>query len=73
MISNTFSVEFPDSSTTSVSKTPILLFKNDSFPFVDEVDLWDTGFTTNLHGGHLADFCFYFCFLINDMTKKEIF
>ena len=29
-----FSVEFSDSS-ISVSKTPILLFQNESFPFVD--------------------------------------
>lgn len=30
-----------------------------------------TIFTTNLHDPHLSDFCF--CFLVNDITKKEIF
>ena len=31
---STFSIKISDSS-TSVSKIPILLFKNESFPFVD--------------------------------------
>lgn len=33
-----------------------------------------TIFTTNLHDQHLSDFCYFcFCFLVNDIIKKEIF